>query len=69
TNRTSRQLSLVVRACELCGELKAIQPANKEHRKAHQTRQIAFVCEDCAAQVRFEVEVAADTVDTPRVLA
>lgn len=59
----------VVRRCALCGEAKAILPINEEHRKALMARQVAFVCQDCADQVRIEVEAAGGVTGKPRVSA
>ncbi|MGE5675824.1 MAG: hypothetical protein ACM3XM_18410 [Mycobacterium leprae] len=64
-DNTSR-LHPIVRLCALCGQPKSILPLNEEHRKAHATKQIAFVCEECAAKVRTEVEAAGNLEDQPR---
>ncbi|MFZ5817554.1 MAG: hypothetical protein ACOY93_20030 [Bacillota bacterium] len=58
TNTRTRQLAPVVRPCALCGQPKTILPESEEHRKAHLTREIAFVCQDCATQIRMQVEAA-----------
>lgn len=49
----------LVRCCALCGQTHIVEPLNEEHRRAHLSRQIAYVCPDCAGRVRMEVEAAA----------
>lgn len=55
----------VVRPCDLCGQLRVVEPPTEKHREAHVKRTIAFVCEECAARVRMEVEAAAGLRGTP----
>jgi len=65
----SRSRVPVVRRCALCGEARAIVPINEEHKKALVTRQVAFVCQDCADLVRIEVESAGEMTGKPRASA
>ena len=59
----------VIRHCALCGQPRAVLPPSPEHRRAHLSREIAFVCEDCAMQVRQQVEAAADLSAQPKATA
>lgn len=65
----SRTPAPVIRHCALCGQPKAILPDTEEHRKAHLTKQIAFVCPDCAEAVRQQVAAAGETVEQPKASA
>lgn len=57
-HRSQRKHAPLFRTCKLCGIPKAPEPISEEHLKAHMARRIAFVCLDCAARIRNEVEMA-----------
>ncbi|HYF81360.1 MAG TPA: hypothetical protein VD973_29940 [Symbiobacteriaceae bacterium] len=56
----------VIRRCALCGEARAIMPINEDHKKALLARQVDFVCQDCADQVRIQVEAAGTITGLPQ---
>ena len=60
----------LIRCCALCGQTRIVEPLNEEHRRAHLSRQIAYVCPECAGRVRMEVEAAAGpSLEEPKVSA
>jgi uncharacterized protein YlaI len=59
----------VIRHCALCGQPKVILPLNEEHMQAHRSRQIAYVCDECAERVRLEVEAAGEPAGQPKATA